>query len=183
MECWQWTRFARPEDIQRIRILITKSSNQKFDLKVVIICVTKHHIIFISKYLQRSWKFTITNFFVDDANENSEGSPNWELFAPTGNRFFLPGSLGPAWQGSSTTATSDLEIGHLIDFDSKVIFWKKYSLNSRCWCLIEDLFIWLFRNLKISCRSVVNSVRFCCGVVCTNCFRLQRCIIRALWLW
>lgn len=58
--------------------------------------------------------------FTDDANFlGGEGSPNWELLAPKGNRFFLPGSLGPAWQGANTTVTLDTTLENLVDFSSK----------------------------------------------------------------
>lgn len=58
---------------------------------------------------------------VDETDYNSsEGGPNWELFAPRGNRFFLPGSLGPAWQGTSTTAACDGNLENLIDFEDDV---------------------------------------------------------------
>lgn len=30
--------------------------------------------------------------------------PNWELLTPRGFRFYLPGSIGPGWLDSSTTA-------------------------------------------------------------------------------
>lgn len=58
--------------------------------------------------------------YTDETDYNSsEGGPNWELFAPRGNRFFLPGSLGPAWQGSSTTAACDGDLDSLIDFEEE----------------------------------------------------------------
>lgn len=31
-------------------------------------------------------------------------NPNWELLAPRGFRFYLPGSVGPGWLDASTTA-------------------------------------------------------------------------------
>lgn len=56
-------------------------------------------------------------------DNNAEGSPNWELFAPTGNRFYLPGSMGPAWQGASSSASAaDMDIEQLIDFDAVILF-------------------------------------------------------------
>lgn len=31
-------------------------------------------------------------------------NPNWELLAPRGFRFYLPGSIGPGWLDASTIA-------------------------------------------------------------------------------
>lgn len=50
----------------------------------------------------------------------SEGNANWELFSPKGNRFYLPGLLGPAWQSSSTTVKNVItNVSDLVDFESK----------------------------------------------------------------
>lgn len=51
-----------------------------------------------------------------------EGGPNWEIFNPKGNRFYLPNSLGPGWQSALSTAMLkfDVTLDQLIDFDSKV---------------------------------------------------------------
>lgn len=96
---------------RKIQILFTKWSNQKFVLKVAYLF-----------FLRDVQKLSIThiNINTDESNDNTaEGSPNWELFAPTGNRFFLPGSMGPAWQGASTSASAaDMDIENLIDFDA-----------------------------------------------------------------
>jgi hypothetical protein len=41
---------------------------------------------------------------ISDAANNSTGtSPNWELLAPRGYRFYMPGSVGPAWHDAYTT--------------------------------------------------------------------------------
>jgi len=41
----------------------------------------------------------------DEISNNSIGtSPNWELLAPRGYRFYMPGSVGPAWHDVYTTA-------------------------------------------------------------------------------
>ncbi|XP_012283567.1 methylmalonic aciduria and homocystinuria type D homolog, mitochondrial [Orussus abietinus] len=42
---------------------------------------------------------------LDDVDDTTlEANSNWELLAPTGFRFYLPGSVGPGWLDSSTTA-------------------------------------------------------------------------------
>jgi len=38
------------------------------------------------------------------ANASLGVNPNWELLAPQGFRFYLPGNTGPAWQDQNTTA-------------------------------------------------------------------------------
>lgn len=43
--------------------------------------------------------------FISEISNNSIGtSPNWELLAPRGYRFYMPGSVGPAWHDVYTTA-------------------------------------------------------------------------------
>lgn len=57
---------------------------------------------------------------VDESGRlGSEGSLNWELFSPKGNRFYLPGSLGPAWHSATTTIYADVDLDDLIDFESQ----------------------------------------------------------------
>lgn len=40
----------------------------------------------------------------DFDNTVFEANPNWELLAPRGFRFYLPGSIGPGWLDASTIA-------------------------------------------------------------------------------
>ncbi|XP_069679874.1 cobalamin trafficking protein CblD-like isoform X2 [Periplaneta americana] len=59
-----------------------------------------------------SYKAVKARKSVDDIANTSIGtSPNWELLAPRGYRFYLPGSIGPAWHDAHTTA-------HLEEFQS-----------------------------------------------------------------
>jgi hypothetical protein len=42
--------------------------------------------------------------FISVSDSNSIGTnPNWELLAPRGYRFYMPGSVGPAWHDVYTT--------------------------------------------------------------------------------
>lgn len=76
-----------------------------------------------SQFLLRCTTYCISIFVVADETKwiGAEGGPNWELFAPKGNRFYLPGSLGPAWQSAATTIHSPT-LQNLVDFDSKVLY-------------------------------------------------------------
>ncbi|XP_037034676.1 uncharacterized protein LOC119073368 [Bradysia coprophila] len=47
-----------------------------------------------------------------------EGGPNWELFNPRGNRFFLPNAMGLAWQNPKTIE-KNVKLENLIDFKSE----------------------------------------------------------------
>ena len=43
--------------------------------------------------------------FISEISNNTIGtSANWELLAPRGYRFYMPGSVGPAWHDVYTTA-------------------------------------------------------------------------------
>lgn len=54
-----------------------------------------------------------------DRIDFQEGGPNWEIFNPKGNRFYLPSSLGLGWQGSRSTFNFKVDLFDLID-DQKV---------------------------------------------------------------
>lgn len=68
-----------------------------------------------------------------------EAGPNWELFAPRGNRFYLPGSLGPAWQNAGTVISVETSLDILIDFESKSV--NKLHVSTRV-----SIFIIFFFN-------------------------------------
>lgn len=79
-------------------------------------------VSFVFSYTLKN-SLTVDSIFsgAEEADYNSnEGGPNWELFAPRGNRFFLPGSLGPAWQGATTTAATETDLEKMIDFKKDV---------------------------------------------------------------
>lgn len=65
-----------------------------------------------------------------------EAGPNWELFAPRSNRFYLPGSLGPAWQNAGTVIAVETPLDVLIDFESKST--SKLHISTRV-NIIQDL--------------------------------------------
>jgi len=48
-----------------------------------------------------------------------EGGPNWEIFNPKGNRFYLPNSLGPGWQNPNSTISLNVNLSKLINFYTK----------------------------------------------------------------
>ncbi|KAG4072007.1 hypothetical protein HA402_010944 [Bradysia odoriphaga] len=47
-----------------------------------------------------------------------EGGPNWEIFNPNGNRFFLPSATGLAWLNPKTIERN-VKLENLIDFKSE----------------------------------------------------------------
>jgi hypothetical protein len=57
----------------------------------------------------------------DVANGSIGTSPNWELLAPRGYRFYMPGSVGPAWHDSYTTAHLEEFQGTASDKNSKKV--------------------------------------------------------------
>lgn len=48
--------------------------------------------------------------FVEVANASLGVNPNWELLAPQGFRFYLPGNSGPAWQDAYSSANIASEV-------------------------------------------------------------------------
>ncbi|XP_049792253.1 methylmalonic aciduria and homocystinuria type D homolog, mitochondrial-like isoform X2 [Schistocerca nitens] len=76
--------------------------------------------------------------------------PNWELLAPRGYRFYLPGGLGPAWYDSTSTPLPYGAIAQTPVTDSKFDFTVQ-----RCPVLlrkdVEELFTGVnFRGLELS---------------------------------
>lgn len=65
------------------------------------------------------------NFFLDQLDfQSHEGGPNWEIFNPKGNRFYLPNSLGLGWQRSNSTIVLDGVLDDFIDFASTVCLYN-----------------------------------------------------------
>jgi len=81
-----------------------------------------------------------------------EGGPNWEIFNPRGNRFYLPNSLGPGWQNSNSTVTLDVILENLIDFDSTESD-KLHFSSKRCPTLIRNNLQELFPVAEVSKKS------------------------------
>lgn len=78
---------------------------EKSILRLPQICRT--FVAFYSKRsdskLSNSYKVVNSDKAIDDVTNASIGpSSNWELLAPHGYRFFLPGSVGPGWHDAST---------------------------------------------------------------------------------
>ncbi|EEB13480.1 conserved hypothetical protein [Pediculus humanus corporis] len=73
------------------------------------------HLKFVAAYSRKSdsknqgpYKIVKSNDVIDDVVDNRFGSiPNWELLAPKGYRFLLPGSLGPAWHEAGSMVPVD----------------------------------------------------------------------------
>lgn len=57
---------------------------------------------------------------LDGSNTELHEDPNWELLAPRGYRFLLPGSIGAACQGVSTTWAPEGALRKLVNVDQSV---------------------------------------------------------------
>jgi len=77
-----------------------------------------------------------------------EGGPNWEIFNPKGNRFYLPNALGPGWQNSKSTISLDVNLQNLVDFWSKEPDKLQFSFD-RCPILLRNNLKELFSVKKI----------------------------------
>lgn len=82
-----------------------KSNEEIYDANFNISTVASHH-------------FNIVRILDESGRLGAEGSLNWELFSSKGNRFFLPGSLGPAWINNLTTIYADVVLHDLVNFGS-----------------------------------------------------------------
>lgn len=89
---------------------------------------TKNIIICVCNYSRRSdaknddfYKVVKSKVRIEDETGYlaGEAGPNWELFAPRSNRFYLPGFLGPAWQNAGTVIAVETPLDVLIDFECK----------------------------------------------------------------
>lgn len=78
---------------------------------------------------------------------------NWELFSSKGNRFFLPGSLGPAWVNSTTTIYADVFLNDLVDFEAAAQK-DKLRINSRdCPQLLRENLHEIFPAPEVATQS------------------------------
>lgn len=55
---------------------------------------------------------------------------NWELLTPRGFRFYLPGTVGPAWVDATTTAQIKTQFIKLSEFDEDE-FMESFNFKSR----------------------------------------------------
>lgn len=59
--------------------------------------------------------YNVDFFFIKTENRNAlTPIPNWELLKPRGYRFFMPGSVGPAWYDAYTTGYNLPQVNSLI---------------------------------------------------------------------
>jgi len=102
-----------------------------------------------SKSSEPPYKFVRGRLGVDEDHQHFEGGPNWELLSPTGNRFYLPNSCGPAWQNNSTTTPAENCLDELVDFFSKDTqkLWLSYK---ECPVLLKKSLVELFPTPEVS---------------------------------
>ncbi|XP_034489975.1 methylmalonic aciduria and homocystinuria type D homolog, mitochondrial [Drosophila innubila] len=84
---------------------------------------------------------------VDDDDLNIlEGEPNWELTSKRHNRFYLPNSIGPAWQGDTSTVGLMEPLAQLVNFfkDDNVDRTRLEFSCCQCPMLIRDSIYELF---------------------------------------
>lgn len=121
-----------------------------------ILCVGMlHNIFFLILVLIRvnqCWTFRLDKVDV----HFHEGGPNWEIFNPNGNRFYLPNSLGPGWQNSKSTVSLDVHVENLIDFESKV---NSYPHKLTWFSTQFYSSILLYYSKTINCTSPANDVQ------------------------
>ncbi|GAB0088588.1 uncharacterized protein DMENIID0001_030450 [Sergentomyia squamirostris] len=93
------------------------------------------------KNIDSSYKIVKIRDFQDDGG--SLGGEGGALALFSGSRFYLPGSLGPAWLTQSTTISTNIQLDDLIDFDSKHP--QKFHISSqKCPLLIRNTLKELF---------------------------------------
>ncbi|XP_012250902.2 methylmalonic aciduria and homocystinuria type D homolog, mitochondrial isoform X2 [Athalia rosae] len=100
-------------------------------------CNPSVSFILRAEYSRRSQKNSSSYKVVKSNNEPLEdventvfgANPNWELLAPRGFRFYLPGSVGPGWLDASTTA--QVETRSIVLDDENSIENLMQATNSR----------------------------------------------------
>ncbi|XP_076630079.1 cobalamin trafficking protein CblD [Colletes latitarsis] len=81
------------------------------------------NLLLKNRYSRRSDKSTSTYKVVKSEGENLDDvdgavlgiNSNWELLTPRGFRFYLPGSVGPAWSDVTTTAQVKTQLVDICD--------------------------------------------------------------------
>lgn len=105
-----YSRRSKSEELESFYKYVSGKPN----VRGLSICLVLHNFFFIDFF---------TNLSIDKLDLHlHEGGPNWEIFNPKGNRFYLPNSLGPAWQSAKSIIELNVNLYSLIDFDSKVMF-------------------------------------------------------------
>ncbi|XP_059613337.1 cobalamin trafficking protein CblD-like [Phlebotomus argentipes] len=93
------------------------------------------------KNIDSSYKIVKIRDFQDDGGPLGGEGGSLALFSPS--RFYLPGSLGPAWLTQSTTISSNVTLEDLVDFDAKSPL-KFHVTCQRCPLLIRNTLKELF---------------------------------------
>ncbi|XP_026479086.1 methylmalonic aciduria and homocystinuria type D homolog, mitochondrial-like [Ctenocephalides felis] len=90
-----------------------------------------------------------TNLVNDGSNTELHEDPNWELLAPRGYRFLLPGSIGAACQGVSTTWAPEGALRKLVNVDQSSA--EKLNITtSQCPVLLQKSLLEMFPHSAIN---------------------------------
>ncbi|XP_055677720.1 cobalamin trafficking protein CblD-like [Lutzomyia longipalpis] len=93
------------------------------------------------KNIDSSYKIVKIRDFQDDGGPLGGEGGSLALFSPS--RFYLPGSLGPAWLTQSTTISTNITLEDLVDFESKSS--QKFHIScQKCPMLIRNTLKELF---------------------------------------
>lgn len=86
---------------------------------------------------------------------------NWELLTPRGFRFYLPGSVGPAWLDATTTAQVKTQLVKLYDeeeFMEPLNNKNRYQNNVENWKAIRPMLECVAQECPILLRKSIEEL-------------------------
>lgn len=86
---------------------------------------------------------------------------NWELLTPRGFRFYLPGSVGPAWLDATTTAQVKTQLVKLYDeeeFMEPLNNKNRYQKNVENWKAIRPMLECVAQECPILLRKSIEEL-------------------------
>lgn len=88
-------------------------------------------------------------------------NPNWELLTPRGFRFYLPGSVGPAWLDATTTAQTKTQFVELCDGEKLINSLKdknEYRTKVGDWKTIRPMLDCVAQECPILLRKSIEEL-------------------------
>ncbi|XP_012223975.1 methylmalonic aciduria and homocystinuria type D homolog, mitochondrial isoform X2 [Linepithema humile] len=99
---------------------------------------------------------------LDDIDNSVLGTNlNWELLTPRGFRFYLPGSVGPAWLDATTTAqvkTQFIELSNNEEFMESLNDKNEFQTNIENWKVIRPMLDCVAQECPILLRKSIEEL-------------------------
>lgn len=138
-----YSRRSREEYQSDYKVVRNKSNVKGLWIEFSLVLHNILLIFFIRINLERTERF------------QQEGGPNWEIFNPSGNRFYLPNASGPGWHSPSSTIGVNVKLEKLVDF---------YSMVNSVFVLIKSTVLTIFVPFSLESKQISHQYHAMSGI-------------------